>query len=241
MLDGTRCGAQCLRAIRRNSALFCNSLTPRLPPQRLVESHPSVLQARAVGLFGCLDLVDGNGAELQPLSGPTNPAAATAIGALKKALLDEGVHSFVRAPYLHTAPPLIISEEELRDGFGRIDRALDAFDDALGLECRADGRDGRVGLARGRLRYVRAMAIFRGPRVGPLDGCIKGAEFLAVLLTLRPDSNGCVKRHREPAQQQDADARRAIHRAEHGADALRGRSIARSPALRLLRPRQRVC
>ena len=89
--------------------------------------------ARAVGLFGCLDLVDGNGAELQPLSGPTNPAAATAVGALKKALIDEGVHSFVRAPYLHTAPPLIISEEELRDGFGRIDRALDAFDDALGL------------------------------------------------------------------------------------------------------------
>jgi adenosylmethionine-8-amino-7-oxononanoate aminotransferase len=101
--------------------------------ERLVESHPSVLQARAVGLFGCLDLVDGNGAELQPLSGPTNPAAATAVGALKKALIDEGVHSFVRAPYLHTAPPLIISEEELRDGFGRIDRALDAFDDALGL------------------------------------------------------------------------------------------------------------
>ena len=59
--------------------------------------------------------------------------AATAVGALKKALIDEGVHSFVRAPYLHTAPPLIISEEELRDGFGRIDRALDAFDDALGL------------------------------------------------------------------------------------------------------------
>ena len=39
-----------------------------------------MLQARAVGLFGCLDLVDGNGAELQPLSGPTNPAAATAVG-----------------------------------------------------------------------------------------------------------------------------------------------------------------
>ena len=129
------------RAITRNSAQFGESRrnsprfsdAPHLPRQRLVESHPSVLQARAVGLFGCLDLVDGNGAELQPLSGPTNPAAATAVGALKKALIDEGVHSFVRAPYLHTAPPLIISEEELRDGFGRIDRALDAFDDALGL------------------------------------------------------------------------------------------------------------
>ena len=138
-----RCGAQfrAIRANRSKSAQFGvailrslrNSLTPRSPSAAPRRVAPVGAAGAAVGLFGCLDLVDGNGAELQPLSGPTNPAAATAVGALKKALLDEGVHSFVRAPYLHTAPPLIISEEELRDGFGRIDRALDAFDAALGL------------------------------------------------------------------------------------------------------------
>ena len=30
-------------------------------------------------------------------------------------------------------PPLVITEEELRDGFERVDRSLDAFDKALGL------------------------------------------------------------------------------------------------------------
>ena len=33
-----------------------------------------------------------------------------------------------RAPQLHCAPPLIISEEELRDGWARAGRALEMFD-----------------------------------------------------------------------------------------------------------------
>ena len=39
----------------------------------------------------------------------------------------------VRAPHLHVAPPLTISEEELLDGFERNDRALYVLDEALGF------------------------------------------------------------------------------------------------------------
>ena len=44
--------------------------------------------------------------------------------AFKAALLDEGIISLFRNCMLHVAPPLVISEAELRDGFERVHRAL---------------------------------------------------------------------------------------------------------------------
>jgi taurine--2-oxoglutarate transaminase len=38
----------------------------------------------------------------------------------------------LRFPHLHVAPPLIITEEELLDGFDRQDKCLDILDEALG-------------------------------------------------------------------------------------------------------------
>ena len=45
-----------------------------------------------------------------------------------RALRDEGVFGLVRPPFLHCAPPLVVSEDELHDGFDRVDRALDTLD-----------------------------------------------------------------------------------------------------------------
>jgi len=44
--------------------------------------------------------------------------------ASKKAFNAEGLIGFLRPPQVHCAPPLIISADELRDGFARLDRAL---------------------------------------------------------------------------------------------------------------------
>jgi len=41
-----------------------------------------------------------------------------------------GLH---RYPHIHCAPPLSITEDELIDGFERLDRALDVLDEALGF------------------------------------------------------------------------------------------------------------
>merc|ERR550537_260391 len=92
--------------------------------QEIVTRHSSVRQGRAIGLFGCLDLVQSDGHLIQKLNEPAGPAAKT----FKKALTEQGIFSLFRPPLFHIAPPLIISEEELRDGFKRVSRALSALD-----------------------------------------------------------------------------------------------------------------
>lgn len=96
--------------------------------QALVDVHPCVRQARAIGLFGCLDLVDNRGHLLQRLDAPLCPEADV----LKKAMMREGLIGLFRPPHLHCAPPLVITRDELVDGFGRLDRALTSLDEMLG-------------------------------------------------------------------------------------------------------------
>lgn len=97
--------------------------------QQLVEDHPSVKQYRAIGLFGCLDIQDTEGMnpKLQ------HEAAGEAFFKYKKAFRDEGLVGLHRFPHVHCAPPLTITEEELIDGFERLDRALHVLDEALGF------------------------------------------------------------------------------------------------------------
>lgn len=93
------------------------------------ENHPSVKQYRSVGLFGCFDahLPDGSNPQLQ------HTAIDEAFVAYKKAYSANGLMGLLRPPHMHVAPPLIITEDELMDGFDRQDKALYALDDALGF------------------------------------------------------------------------------------------------------------
>jgi hypothetical protein len=50
-----------------------------------------------------------------------------------KAYTQTGLIGLLRPPHMHVAPPLIITEEELLDGFERQDKALDVLDEALGF------------------------------------------------------------------------------------------------------------
>lgn len=92
---------------------------------RIILKHDCVRQGRAVGLFGCLDLVNSQGQLVQQLGAPSPPE----VQLLKRALREQGLFSLFRPPLLHCAPPLIIQEAELRDGFRRLSAALDIFDD----------------------------------------------------------------------------------------------------------------
>jgi taurine--2-oxoglutarate transaminase len=97
--------------------------------QRLVEDHPCIKQYRAIGLFGCLDVQDINGKnpKLQ------HEAAHEAFFEYKKEFLRQGLVGLHRYPHIHCAPPLSITEDELIDGFERLDRALDVLDESLGF------------------------------------------------------------------------------------------------------------
>lgn len=46
-------------------------------------------------------------------------------------LLNQGLFTMMRGHSIFTNPPLVITEDELREGFGMLDRALHVLDDAM--------------------------------------------------------------------------------------------------------------
>jgi adenosylmethionine-8-amino-7-oxononanoate aminotransferase len=106
------------------------SLAPQFEDsmRTIAENHPCIKQYRSIGLFGCFDVhtPEGKNPQLQ------HTAIDSAFVKYKKAYTDNRLIGLLRPPHLHVAPPLIISEDELMDGFERQDRALYALDDALG-------------------------------------------------------------------------------------------------------------
>jgi adenosylmethionine-8-amino-7-oxononanoate aminotransferase len=92
--------------------------------EKIVSKHSSVRQARAIGLFGCLDLIGPDGNSIQDYQDPQSSKTQE----FRKAMFDCGLWGLFRPPLLHCAPPLVITETELRDGFGRLDKALSTLD-----------------------------------------------------------------------------------------------------------------
>lgn len=97
--------------------------------KELCQRHPCIKQYRAVGLFGALDVQKPNGSMIPKLQ---HLGADAAFAAYAEAYKNVGLMGLHRYPHIHCAPPLIISEEELVDGFGRLDQALTVLDEALG-------------------------------------------------------------------------------------------------------------
>lgn len=94
----------------------------------LGEQHPSVGEIRSIGLFGVMELVK-NRRTREPLA-PFN-GSSPEMAALRKYLLDHGVYLYT---HWHTAlviPPLIITEEQLKEGFRVLDEALEITDRAV--------------------------------------------------------------------------------------------------------------
>jgi taurine---2-oxoglutarate transaminase len=94
----------------------------------LGESHPSVGEVRSIGLFGIVELVK-NRETKEPIA-PWN-SSSPEMTAFKKYCFDHGLFLDV---HWHTAliiPPLIISEEQLKEGFDVLDEALKITDQAV--------------------------------------------------------------------------------------------------------------
>jgi taurine--2-oxoglutarate transaminase len=89
--------------------------------EELAGRHPSVGAHRSLGLFGLVELVKDPRTR-EPLApfGQASPATMR----LTTLLREEGLYTFVRWHTFFTNPPLCVTEEQLRDGFGMIDRAL---------------------------------------------------------------------------------------------------------------------
>ena len=94
----------------------------------LTRKHPSVGEARNIGLFGIFELVR-NRKTKQPLA-PFN-GGSPEMAALGKFFRDEGLYTFVRWNTFFTNPPLCITEAELKEAFAIIDRGLEITDKAV--------------------------------------------------------------------------------------------------------------
>ena len=87
----------------------------------LARKHPIVGAHRSIGLFGLVELVKNRETQ-EPLApfGQTTAATKRLTGLLR----EEGLYTFVRWHTFFTNPPLCVTEEQLREGFALIDRAL---------------------------------------------------------------------------------------------------------------------
>ena len=91
----------------------------------LGESHPSVGDVRSLGLFGIIEVVK-NRQTREPMA-PWNSNSPQMV-ALRKACLDAGLFVYTHWHTILIIPPLIITAEQLQDGFNILDKALELTD-----------------------------------------------------------------------------------------------------------------
>jgi taurine--2-oxoglutarate transaminase len=97
----------------------------------LFDRHPSIGEARNIGLFGIIELVK-NRQTKEPVS-PFNKTSPE-MAALKKTLLNKGLFLYTHWHTLLIIPPLVISKKELAEGYALIDEALEITDKLVEMD-----------------------------------------------------------------------------------------------------------
>ncbi len=90
--------------------------------------HPSIGETRSIGLFGIMELVS-NKKTREPMApyGGSSPE----MTALKKHCLEKGLFLYTHWHTVLIIPPLIISPDQLNEGFSILDQALEITDRAI--------------------------------------------------------------------------------------------------------------
>lgn len=95
----------------------------------LGEQHPSVGEVRSIGLFGVIELVKDRKTK-EPLA-PFN-GSSPEMAAVRQYCLQHGLYVYTHWHTVLVIPPLIITEEQLKEGFEVLDRALETADRQMG-------------------------------------------------------------------------------------------------------------
>lgn len=87
--------------------------------------HESIGEVRSLGLFAAIELVR-NKTTKEPLAsyGRTSPE----MEAFRQEMLDQGVYLYTRSNIILLVPPLIIKEDELREGLSILDKGIEGID-----------------------------------------------------------------------------------------------------------------
>lgn len=99
----------------------------------LGEAHPSVGDVRSIGLFGIIELVKDRKTK-EPMA-PWN-GSSPEMAALRTYCLDHGLFLYTHWHTVLIIPPLIITEEQLKEGMEVLDKALEITDGILRGEMR---------------------------------------------------------------------------------------------------------
>ena len=94
----------------------------------MMKRHPSIGEVRNIGLFGSFELVKDR--ETREMLVPWNSPSSGVMGKVRDFLMSKGLFTQFRWNTLLAAPPLIITEAELRQGMAIIDEALAITDEA---------------------------------------------------------------------------------------------------------------
>ena len=99
--------------------------------EEIAARHAAVGEVRGLGCFFAIELVKDKATREMFVPFNPSPPDAAPMRAVIAAIQAGGVWPFTHFNRIHLAPPLVITEEELRRGLEIIDAALDVADDQL--------------------------------------------------------------------------------------------------------------
>ena len=114
------------RSMRRGASWVAKAATTIL--SRVKDKHPSVGDVRGIGMFWAIELVR-NRETRQPYV-PFNAAGADAkpMAEIVAFCKQQGLWPFTHFNRMHVVPPLVITDQDMRDGLAIIDEALNVAD-----------------------------------------------------------------------------------------------------------------
>ena len=94
----------------------------------IAERHPSVGEVRGLGVFWAVELVRNR--DTREMLVPFNASgdAAAPMNAVATACKERGLWPFVHFNRIHVVPPLVITDDEAREGLAILDQALEVAD-----------------------------------------------------------------------------------------------------------------
>lgn len=97
--------------------------------EKMKAKHPSIGDYRLTGLLGCIELVK-NRTTKEPMA-PFNakPDEMAVMNKVAAKIKELGMYTFVRWGYIFTAPPLIVTKEQIDEGLAIISEAISIADE----------------------------------------------------------------------------------------------------------------
>jgi len=97
--------------------------------KELKDKHPSIGDFRNTGLLGCIELVKNRETKEPVTPWNAKPAHMEATNRMAAKVREAGMFTFVRWNWIFTAPPLIVTEEQIDEGLDIISQACAIADE----------------------------------------------------------------------------------------------------------------